>query len=244
MRRWWSQKTLQEPFGRYGLTDVGIRVVCTSRHYREVVFVKICGITTEADALFAVAMGADALGFVFATSPRQVSLQAVTDIVKRLPPDVVTLGVFRNEHPRRVVEIVQAARLHGAQLHGVETPAMVAEVADEVRVVIKAVVAGSAESQRASEFGADAVLVDGVNPGSGERYDLSVLHELPRGLRVILSGGLAPDNVASAIETARPWGVDVSTGVEASPGLKDALKVRTFIANARRAAARSVEPIL
>ena len=207
-------------------------------------FVKICGITSEADALFAVAMGADALGFVFATSPRQVSVNVVTDIVKRLPPEVVTIGVFRNEHPRRVVEIVQAARLHGAQLHGAETPSMVAEVADEVRLVIKAVVAGSPESVRSADFGADAVLVDGRNPGSGESYDLDVLQDFPRGVRMILSGGLAPENVAGAIHAVQPWGVDVSSGVEASPGVKDALKVRTFIANARRASAESVQPIL
>jgi len=217
----------------------------SARHqYGELVFVKICGITSEADALFAVAMGADALGFVFATSPRQVSVAAVTDIVKRLPPDVVTIGVFRNEHPRRVVEIVQASRLHGAQLHGAESGQMVAEVASDVRLVIKAVVAGSPDAQRAGEFGADAVLVDGRNPGSGEPYDRSLLQEFPRGVRMILSGGLDPANVTDAIHEVRPWGVDVSTGVEAAPGVKDALKVRTFITNARRAAAESVEPLL
>lgn len=206
-------------------------------------FVKICGITSEADALFAVAMGADALGFVFAPSPRQMTVNTVTDIVKRLPPEVLTVGVFRNDHPKRVVEVVQATRLHGAQLHGSETPAMVAEVANEVRLVIKALVAGSPEMDRAGEFAADAVLMDGRHPGSGERYELDVLTGFPRGVRMILSGGLAPDNVAEAINAVRPWGVDVSTGVEAAPGVKDATKVRAFIANARRASAESVEPI-
>jgi phosphoribosylanthranilate isomerase len=208
------------------------------------VFVKICGITSEADALFAVAMGADALGFVFAPSPRQVTVNAVTDIVKRLPPEVVTVGVFRNELPKRVIEVVQAARLHGAQLHGSETPSMVAEVAHEIRLVIKALVAGSTEVDRAGDFGADAVLVDGRHPGSGERYNLDALAGFPRGVRLILSGGLDPDNVASAIGAVKPWGVDVSTGVEAAPGVKDATKVRSFIMNARRASADSVEPIL
>ncbi len=207
-------------------------------------FVKICGITSEADALFAVAMGADALGFVFAPSSRQVSLSAVVDIVKRLPPDVITIGVFRNEHPKRVVEIVQAARLHGAQLHGAESPAMVAEVANDVRLVIKAVVAGSPDVLQAAQFGADAVLVDGRHPGSGEPYDLGALQDFPRGVRMILSGGLAPSTVASAIQAVRPWGVDVSTGVETSPGVKDALKVRTFITNSRQASVKSIEPIL
>lgn len=198
-------------------------------------FVKICGITTEADALLATAMGADALGFVFATSPRQVSVQTVQDIVKRLPPEVITIGVFRNEHPTRVIDIVNAARLHGAQLHGSETPSMVRDVGEQVKLVFKAVVAGSQEAFGASDFAADAILLDSQNPGSGVAFDWSLADELPRGTRVVLSGGLTPENVESAIATVRPWGVDVSTGVEESPGRKDAVKVRRFIAAARRA---------
>jgi len=198
-------------------------------------FVKICGITSESDALLATAMGADALGFVFATSSRQVSVQAVQDIVKRLPPEVITIGVFRNEHPTRVIDMVNAARLHGAQLHGSETPSMVREVAEQVKLVFKAVVAGSQEAFGAQDFSADAILLDSQNPGSGVAFDWSLADDLPRGTRVVLSGGLTPDNVESAIAAVRPWGVDVSTGVEESPGRKDAVKVRRFIAAARRA---------
>lgn len=198
-------------------------------------FVKICGITTESDALLATAMGADALGFVFATSPRQVTLQAVQDIVKRLPPEVITIGVFRNEHPSRVIDVVNAARLHGAQLHGSETPSMVREVGEQVRIVIKAVVAGSQEAFHATDFAADAILVDSQNPGSGIAFDWSLAEEVPRGTRVVLSGGLTAENVAPAISAVRPWGVDVSTGVEASPGRKDPVKLRRFIAAAREA---------
>src|SRR5512137_504164 len=107
-------------------------------------FVKICGITNEDDALFAVAMGADAVGFVFAPSKRQVAVQQVYDITRRLPPEILTVGVFRDEHPSRVIDIVHRAGLKAAQLHGHETPAQVAEVAAQVRWVIKAFVAGSA----------------------------------------------------------------------------------------------------
>lgn len=198
-------------------------------------FVKICGITSESDALLATAMGADALGFVFATSPRQVTVQAVQDIVKRLPPEVITIGVFRNEHPTRVIDIVNATRLHGAQLHGSETPSMVREVGDQVRIVIKAVVAGSQEAFHATDFAADAILVDSQNPGSGVAFDWSLADEVPRGTRMVLSGGLTAENVGPAIAAVRPWGVDVSTGVEASPGRKDPVKVRRFIAAAREA---------
>lgn len=180
-------------------------------------------------------MGADALGFVFATSPRQVTLQAVQDIVKRLPSDVITIGVFRNEHPTRVIDIVNAARLHGAQLHGSETPSMVRDVGDHVRIVIKAVVAGSQEAFHATDFAADAILVDSQNPGSGIAFDWSLAEEVPRGTRVVLSGGLTAENVAPAISAVQPLGVDVSTGVEASPGRKDPVKLRRFIAAAREA---------
>jgi phosphoribosylanthranilate isomerase len=198
-------------------------------------FVKICGITNEQDALLAVALGADALGFVFAPSPRQISPALAREIVKRLPPETLTVGVFRNETPSRVIEIVNEARLQGAQLHGYETPAMTAEVATDVRFVIKAVVAGSQDAATASNFASDAILVDGLHPGSGTAYDWELLQDIPTEIRLMLSGGLTPENVAAGIAQVRPWGVDVSSGVEKSPGLKDAVKMRHFITNARDA---------
>jgi len=198
-------------------------------------FIKICGITNEQDALLAVALGADALGFVFAPSPRQISPALAREIVKRLPPETVTVGVFRNETPARVVEIVNEARLQGAQLHGHETPAMTAEVATNVRFVIKAVVAGSQDATHANTFASDAILVDGLHPGSGMAYDWELLQDIPTDIRLMLSGGLTPENVASGILQVRPWGVDVSSGVEKSPGQKDAVKMRHFVTNARDA---------
>ncbi|MEN9745707.1 MAG: N-(5-phosphoribosyl)anthranilate isomerase [Actinomycetota bacterium] len=198
-------------------------------------FVKICGITNEQDALLAVALGADALGFVFAPSPRQISPALAREIVRRLPPETVTVGVFRNETSSRIIEIVNEARLQGAQLHGHETPAMTAEVATDVRFVIKAVVAGSQDAAHASNFASDAILVDGLHPGSGTAYDWELLQDIPTDIRLMLSGGLTPENVAAGIEQVRPWGVDVSSGVEKAPGLKDAVKMRHFITNARDA---------
>src|SRR5579885_3397379 len=105
-------------------------------------FVKICGITSEEDALLAVAMDADAIGFVFAPSKRQVAVGLVRDIVRRLPPDVLTVGVFRDDLPPRVVEIVNTAKLGAAQLHGHETPQMTAWIRQRVPRVIKAFPAG------------------------------------------------------------------------------------------------------
>jgi phosphoribosylanthranilate isomerase len=199
-------------------------------------FVKICGITNEDDALFAVAMGADAVGFVFAPSPRQVAAQQVYDITRRLPPEILTVGVFRDEHPDRVIDTVNRAGLKAAQLHGHETPGMVEDVCAQLRWVIKAVVAGSPDARRANEFGTDLILVDAPSPGSGKVFDWTLVDEVAAGPRIILAGGLHPDNVAEAVRIARPWGVDVSSGVEKSPGKKDALKVKAFIERARAAA--------
>jgi phosphoribosylanthranilate isomerase len=199
-------------------------------------FVKICGITNEDDALLAVALGADALGFVFAPSVRQIAVQKVYDITRRLPPEILTVGVFRDEHPKRVVEMTQSAGLRAVQLHGHESPDDVAYVAQHIRTVIKAVTAGSVDALRASSFGTSMVLVDAPAPGSGEVFDWSLAGELPEGLNVILAGGLTPENVASGIAQVRPFGVDVSSGVEASPGRKDPILMKRFIEAARLAA--------
>jgi phosphoribosylanthranilate isomerase len=199
------------------------------------VFVKICGITTEEDALLAVAMGADALGFIFAPSPRQVRPGLVSDIIKRLPPEILTVGVFVDESAARVAEIVNATGLIGAQLSGRETPATVKEIAERVRFVIKAFPAGSPAVRAALSFGADCVMIDAPHPGSGELFDWSLTGEVPGTARLMLAGGLNPDNVAEAILAVQPWAVDVDSGVEASPGRKDAVKLRDFIANSKAA---------
>ena len=199
-------------------------------------FVKICGITNEDDALFAVAMGADAVGFVFAPSPRQVAAQHAYDITRRLPPEILTVGVFRDELPGRVIEVAHKAGVKAVQLHGRETPEQTAEVARSIRWVIKAFPATSPNLPNADRYGTDLVLIDAPNPGSGKVFDWGLASEVPDGVRLILAGGLDPDNVADAIAAVEPWGVDVSSGVEAAPGRKDPTKVRRFIANARAAA--------
>jgi phosphoribosylanthranilate isomerase len=199
------------------------------------VFVKICGITTEEDALLAVAMGADAVGFVFAPSPRQVTMATARDIAQRLPPEILTVGVFRDESPQRVTEIVNEAGLRAAQLHGHEPAEQTKWVRSRVRFVIQGFVAGDRALERADDYGADAILIDSPIPGSGEVFDWSLADGAPMGRRVILAGGLTPENVADAVTRVRPWGVDVSTGVEAEPGRKDARLVRAFVAAAKAA---------
>src|SRR5436309_9628960 len=128
-------------------------------------FVKICGITNEEDALLATALDADALGFVFAPSGRQVHPETVRDIVKRLPREIHTVGVFRNEQPERIVEIVGRTGLHGVQVHGSEPESEVAWIRERVRFVIRAFVAGDAALADAKRSAADIILVDSPDPG-------------------------------------------------------------------------------
>jgi len=204
-------------------------------------FVKICGTTTEEDALLAVAMGADAIGFIFAPSPRQVAVPVVRDIVRRLPPEVVTVGVFRNQGPEQVVKVVNGIGLRAAQLHGREPVEAVHFVVERVPLVIKAFAAGDPAIATAKEYGAQVLMIDAPSPGSGQVFDWRLADGVPPGSRVLMAGGLTPDNVAEAIGQVRPWGVDVVTGVEAEPGHKDPVKLRAFIVAARAAAVPDYE---
>jgi phosphoribosylanthranilate isomerase len=199
------------------------------------VFVKICGTTSEEDALLAVAMGADALGFIFAPSPRQIAPAVARDIVRRLPPEIIAVGVFRDAAPERVVEIVNGAGLKGAQLHGRESADDCRWVRRRVPMVIKAFTAGDPLIHNAKDYGADIVMLDAPSPGSGQVFDWRLAEGVPDGVRFLLAGGLNAENVGEAIARVRPWGVDVVTGVEESPGHKDARKLRAFVAAARAA---------
>lgn len=198
-------------------------------------FVKICGITNEEDALLATAMGADAVGFVFAPSPRQIAPDLARDIVKRLPPEVLTVGVFRDQARQRVVEICNTVGLRCAQLHGHETPEDARYVRERVALLIQAFAGGDPGLDRAYEYPADAFLIDSHAPGSGELFDWSLAEGAPSGRKVIIAGGLTPENVDEAIRLLEPWGVDVATGVEREPGHKDPLKLKRFIDVAREA---------
>jgi phosphoribosylanthranilate isomerase len=198
-------------------------------------FVKICGITSEDDALLAVALGADAVGFILAPSPRQVAPQVVGDIVKRLPPEVITVGVFRDAAREQVLGVAHRAGLNAVQLHGHEPPEQAQWLRARLPMVIQAFSAGSPGVRRAAEYGVDAILLDAANPGSAQVFDWSLAGDVPPGQRVIVAGGLDPSNVGPAIALIRPWGVDVSSGVEARPGEKDPLKLRDFIREARNA---------
>ncbi len=199
--------------------------------------VKICGITRAQDLHAACEAGADALGFVFYDkSPRHVSIETAAALLRELPPFVQSVGLFVNAGPAFVESVLSVAPLDLLQFHGDETPA---DCARYGRPWIKAVrvSVGTDLLKYAADFaGARGLLLDafvpGVPGGTGERFDWSLIPaNLP--LPVVLSGGLDPGNVADAVRTVRPWAVDVSSGVEAAKGIKDAHKVAQFIARAK-----------
>lgn len=194
------------------------------------VFVKICGVTTESDALLCVAMGADAIGFNFVNgSSRQIAPQRAGDIAKRLPPEVLTVAIFRNHAPKRVVEIVNREGLGAAQLHGNESIEDTHWIAERVPRTMKAFVAGSEAASRAGDWGTNPILLDAAEGGSGKAYDYRIARQVPPGYAVVLAGGLHTGNVEDAILAARPWGVDVASGVESAPGTKDPKLVADFV---------------
>jgi len=182
-------------------------------------------------------MGADAISFVFAPSSRQIAPVIARDIARRVPPEILTLGVFRDEPPQRVVDVVSTMGLRGAQLHGAETPDEVAWIAERIPVTIKAFGIGDRLLDDVEAYDVDAVLIDSHTPGSGTVFDWSLAEAIPVGRRVILAGGLTPENVGEAIAVVRPWGVVVASGVERSPGVKDPVKVAEFVKNVKIAAA-------
>jgi phosphoribosylanthranilate isomerase len=203
-------------------------------------WIKICGITNEEDALLAVSQGADALGFNFAPgSPRQVTPNVVGEILHRLPPGIITVGVFRDEFKERVVEVVNTLGLGGAQLHGREPVSDIRWIRRRVGFVIQGFAAGDPAIAAVGNGPVDIVLVDADNPGGGVVFDWALTDAVPAGVRLLLAGGLHADNVAAAIRRVRPWGVDVASGVEtfAGSGRKDARKLRMFIEHAREAGA-------
>jgi len=208
------------------------------------VFVKICGVTEEEDAALAVAMGADAIGFIFAPSSRQVTKGAVRDIVRRLPADTLTVGVFRDQPSQFVIDTIQHAGLRAVQLHGHESPRDAEEIRPYCQALIVAFPAGDPGLAHVDDYGADAILLDSHAPGSGKVFDWSLADGVPSNRRVILAGGLTPGNVAAGIDEVRPWGVDVASGVEIDgrPGRKDPIKVRDFIHAAREAGRRIAPP--
>jgi phosphoribosylanthranilate isomerase len=197
--------------------------------------VKICGLTRLEDALAAVAAGADALGFNFwKGSKRYLEPARAASIVRLLPPFVTTVGIFVNETREQINLIADQVRLSTLQLHGDESPR---DAANFSRPVIKAIRVESAASlAQVTRYEVAGVLLDAPSQsygGSGNTFDWSQARALPQA-RVILAGGLDPANVGQAIRTVRPFAVDVASGVESAPGIKDVERMKRFIQAAKR----------
>ena len=216
------------------------------------VWVKICGNTSLGDALVAAEAGADALGFVFAPSPRRVTVEQVAAIAAGLPGGVERIGVFVAAGRDEIARAIGVGGLTGVQLHGggsaEQIAALRAEFGPGLRIL--QVVHFNADAMEgvakiAADGQVDGILVDSRTAtavgGTGIAFDWDeasrTVFEAARehGIRMVLAGGLKPENVAEAIGKLGPWGVDVVSGVESAPGRKDASRVRAFVANARRA---------
>ncbi len=212
--------------------------------------IKICGITREEDAAVAAEHGVDAVGLMFAESPRRVSEAQAKRIVASLPPYVSAVGVFVNARRARIERIADQVGLSEVQLHGEETPGFVAalrfpRVVKALRVRDRQFIADVGAFQAAGVAG---LLLDAFSRtargGSGRRFDWDLVQGAQAGGALddapplILAGGLTDRNVRSAIRRVRPWGVDVSSGVETSPGIKCAERIGRFVAAVRAATAR------
>ena len=198
--------------------------------------VKICGITNNEDAQAAVEYGADALGFVFAKSPRQITKEQARDIIKNLPPFVSPVGVFVDEKADKIKEVCDFGGIHTVQLHGNEQPSYLKEL--EGYTLIKAFrVKEEDDLKPLANYRPHAFLLDsyvkGSPGGTGVPFKWEIARQAHKYGAIILSGGLTPENVREAIRVVKPYAVDVSSGVESSPGKKDTLLVKRFIANAK-----------
>ncbi|MGM7776985.1 phosphoribosylanthranilate isomerase [Arthrobacter sp. KNU-44] len=196
-------------------------------------FVKVCGLSTPESVQAAVESGADAVGFVLTKSPREVSPDRARDLLTHVPEGITAVGVFRHEAAADAVATARAAGLEWVQLHGSRSPEDVKTVHDAGMRLIRAVTMGAAPDEFEA-WGEELLLIDAAVPGSGEAWDYSSVRKLGLGARHwLLAGGLTPSNVGAAALEAEAWGVDVSSGVESSRGVKDLDLVRAFVPAAK-----------
>ena len=205
--------------------------------------VKICGITNLADARAAIAAGADALGFVFVPgTPRFIAPDLAGEIVRELPPFIARVGLFVDAETRTVAEALVRSGMDTLQFHGEETPDLVRQFRRAVKVMKAFRVRGEETLMRLPAYAdaVDAILLDayvaGANGGTGAQFDWKLaVQARDLGRPLVLAGGLTPANVADAVRTVRPYGVDVSSGVESAPGRKDSAKLAEFVRAAKSA---------
>jgi phosphoribosylanthranilate isomerase len=203
--------------------------------------VKICGITNLEDASIAVELGADALGFIFAPSPRQITSHEARSIIRAISPFVKTVGVFVNEEPARIKEAIKLCGLDLVQLHGDESPVLCDELMPYTIKALRIKDESCLQTSRAYHGKVRALLLDTYSKekagGTGKTFDWELAIKIKKqGLPIILSGGLAPSNIVAAIHTVRPQAVDVNSGVEERPGKKSPSLIRDLMEDIRQGA--------
>ncbi len=193
--------------------------------------VKICGITNIADAEAAIEYGADALGFVFADSPRQITIENTAEIVAIVPPFICTVGVFVSSQVKEIRGVLSNCRLSAVQIHGSFDKESLGEIS--VSVIGTFSVRDLSVLDAIQSDGSTTFLLDTFDPekagGTGTTFDWDIARKAKQFGRVILAGGLTPDNIEEALTRALPYAVDVSSGIECEPGKKDHMKMKAFI---------------
>jgi phosphoribosylanthranilate isomerase len=202
------------------------------------VFTKVCGITNPGDAREAADAGADAIGMIFAESPREVDVEEARRISVALPDGVLKVGVFVDAEPEEVLQTAREVGLDLAQLHGDETPETVAAIRGAGLPVMKALRVRNAEAlAEIQSYGADLIMLDAwsarVRGGTGETFDWGLAKSVKGRGNIVVSGGLTPENVREAIEFFEPYGVDASSSLEEKPGKKSGERVRRFVRAAK-----------
>lgn len=195
----------------------------------EGLFIKIAGVTSEEDALFAIGLGATAVGFDFGVSPRQIAPAAVHDIVRRLPQGALSIGSFRNEMPQRVVEIASTLGLNAVQLEGAMTSDQVAYVSERVNTVLRL----TSPETNMTLGGVDYFVLPDDDDAFALNASLDQFRRSSARFPVVASGGLDATNVVDIVQNFPVFGVEARSGVERSPGQKDPVALGEFIANAR-----------
>jgi phosphoribosylanthranilate isomerase len=204
-------------------------------------WIKICGVTSPEDARAACEAGADAVGLNFAPgSPRLLDVDRARQVREAVPATVEVIGVFVDAPKERILAVAQAVELDTVQLHGSESPQFFHELCHHVPTY-KALRIGSEEDVALADlYGVDRILVDakvaGAMGGTGQTFDWSLVEGLNESRKVILAGGLTPENVGESVRQVLPYGIDTASGVESAPGMKDAERMRWFIQSARAAA--------
>ena len=199
----------------------------------EGLFISVSGVTTEDDALFSIGLGASAVGFDFGPTPRQIAVSEAHDIVRRLPAGAISVGIFHNEMPERIVEITNNLGLSAVQINGPFGPGALSYVAERVNTVFRSLTSTANHDLARPLPGVDYFVLPESDDANSLVDCLELFADEAVRTPIVASGGLSAYNVVDVVQNYPVWGVDVRSGVESAPGVKDPVLLGQFIANAR-----------